>query len=126
MKDKINYGIIGCGMMGQEHLRNIALLPDARVAAIYEPNQYQADASKAIAPNARLKSSVEELLADDSLDCLLVASPNHMHVAQFEEIASIRPLPLLIEKPLYTNIEDAPRHLSHTIQPYFGHISIIG
>ena len=28
-----NYGLIGCGMMGQEHLRNIALLPGARVAA---------------------------------------------------------------------------------------------
>ncbi|MEY4734657.1 MAG: hypothetical protein RLZZ464_2723, partial [Pseudomonadota bacterium] len=25
------YGIIGCGMMGQEHLRNIALLPGAQV-----------------------------------------------------------------------------------------------
>ena len=35
----VNYGIIGCGMMGQEHLRNIALLPEARVAAIFEPNQ---------------------------------------------------------------------------------------
>ncbi len=23
----VRYGIIGCGMMGQEHLRNIALLP---------------------------------------------------------------------------------------------------
>ena len=33
-----NYGIIGCGMMGQEHLRNIALLPGTRVAAIFEPD----------------------------------------------------------------------------------------
>jgi predicted dehydrogenase len=34
----ITYGIIGCGMMGQEHLRNIALLPGTRVAAIFEPD----------------------------------------------------------------------------------------
>ena len=26
----VKYGIIGCGMMGQEHLRNIALLPKLR------------------------------------------------------------------------------------------------
>jgi myo-inositol 2-dehydrogenase / D-chiro-inositol 1-dehydrogenase len=26
----VNYGVIGCGMMGQEHLRNIALLPGAK------------------------------------------------------------------------------------------------
>ena len=38
MAKHISYGIIGCGMMGQEHLRNIALLPDADVAAIFEPD----------------------------------------------------------------------------------------
>ena len=31
----VHYGVIGCGMMGQEHLRNIALLDDATVSAIY-------------------------------------------------------------------------------------------
>ncbi len=102
----INYGIIGCGMMGQEHLRNIALLPDARVAAVFEPNELMANAAKAIAPNARLCASLEELLAIDALDCLLVASPNHLHVAQFEQIAATRHLPLLIEKPLFTRYED--------------------
>ena len=96
-------------MMGQEHLRNIALLPDARVAAIYEPNEIQAAASKAIAPNARICSSLWDLLSHEPLDCLLVASPNHLHVAQFEEIAARRPLPLLIEKPLYTDPADGAR-----------------
>ena len=38
MAEHISYGVIGCGMMGQEHLRNIALLPDAHVAAIFEPD----------------------------------------------------------------------------------------
>ena len=32
------YGVIGCGMMGQEHLRNINLINDAIAYAIYEPN----------------------------------------------------------------------------------------
>jgi predicted dehydrogenase len=105
MQDIITYGIIGCGMMGQEHLRNIALLPGARVGAIYEPNEIMANAAKAIAPNARLCDSIEDLLSDEDLSCLLVASPNHMHVAQMAEIARIRPLPLLMEKPLYTSPE---------------------
>ncbi len=105
----VNYGVIGCGMMGQEHLRNIALLPDARVAAIFEPNPIQAAAAKAIAPNAKLTDSLWELLSHEPLDCLLVASPNHLHISQFEEIAARRPLPLLIEKPLYTDPSDGPR-----------------
>ena len=29
----MRYGLIGCGMMGQEHLRNIALLDDAEAVA---------------------------------------------------------------------------------------------
>ncbi|MDU8909836.1 Gfo/Idh/MocA family oxidoreductase [Aestuariicoccus sp. MJ-SS9] len=118
MNDKIlNYGIIGCGMMGQEHLRNIALLPGARVAAIYEPNEIMANAAKAIAPNARLCPTLTDLLADDSLDCLLVASPNHLHVAQMDEIARTRPLPLLMEKPLYTDPADAA-HIESFAQSY--------
>ncbi|MCC1492001.1 Gfo/Idh/MocA family protein [Cognatishimia sp. F0-27] len=105
----IQYGVIGCGMMGQEHLRNIALLPGARVAAIYEPNEIMANAAKAIAPNARLCPSLDELLRDETLDCLLVVSPNHLHVDQLEEIARLRPLPLLMEKPLYTAPEQEAR-----------------
>ena len=95
--DIVNYGVIGCGMMGQEHLRIIALLPGARVAAIFEPNELQAAAAKAIAPNAKLVGSVAELLAMEEINCLLVVSPNHMHIPQFAEIAATRALPLLIE-----------------------------
>lgn len=112
MSEIVNYGIIGCGMMGQEHLHNIALLPGARVAGIFEPDRYMADAAKAIAPNARLCASIEELLGLEELDCLLIASPNFRHVEQFEEIAARRPLPLMIEKPLYTDPAQAPRLLA--------------
>ena len=105
----INYGIIGCGMMGQEHLRNIALLDGARVAAIHEPDAIMAAAAKAIATEATLEASIESLLARDDLDCLLVASPNHCHIDALERIAELNPLPLLMEKPLYTDPADIAR-----------------
>ena len=38
MSQITRYGIIGCGMMGQEHLQNIALLDSVEVAAIFEPD----------------------------------------------------------------------------------------
>jgi len=94
-------------MMGQEHLRNIALLPDADVGAIFEPNATMAAAACEIAQGAEMVGSLEQLLAVGDLDCLLIASPNHLHVAQFGEIAARRPLPILVEKPLYTRAEDA-------------------
>ncbi len=99
----INYGVIGCGMMGREHLRNIALLPDARVHAIYEPDAEQAARSHDIAPDAVMCASLDALLAEPTLDCLLIASPNHMHIPQMMHIAETRPLPVLVEKPLHVN-----------------------
>ena len=57
----ITYGVIGCGMMGQEHLRNIRLLPDTRIAAIFEPDPAMLSRSVALAPEAAACASVAEL-----------------------------------------------------------------
>jgi predicted dehydrogenase len=108
----LRYGIIGCGMMGQEHLRNIALLQDASVAAIFEPDSGMRAAAATMVPSARMVGSVTELLAVPEVNCLLIASPNHLHLGQLEEIARIRPLPVLCEKPLFTDPADAPRLLA--------------
>lgn len=106
---KLNYGIIGCGMMGQEHLRNIALLGNAGVAAIFEPDAAMRALAADLAPEAEIVGSVAELLAVEAVNCLLIASPNHLHLGQLEEIAAIRPLPILVEKPLFTGPCDATR-----------------
>lgn len=105
----LNYGLIGCGMMGQEHLRNIALLPNARVAAIFEPDAGMRAIAAEMAPEAVMANSIAEVLAVGDVNCLLIVSPNYMHLGQLEEIASIRPLPILCEKPLFTDPADAPR-----------------
>jgi predicted dehydrogenase len=105
----IGYGIIGCGMMGQEHLRNIALLPDAKVVAIHEPDEAMRGAATTLVPGARMVGSIAELLAVPEVTVLLIASPNFLHLGQLEEIAAIRPLPVLCEKPLFTDPADAAR-----------------
>jgi predicted dehydrogenase len=105
----IGYGIVGCGMMGREHIRNIALLPDAHVAAIFEPDAAMLAEALALAPEARPASSVAELLAMRDVDCVLIVSPNFLHLEQLEEIAATRPLPVLVEKPLFTDAAGAQR-----------------
>lgn len=105
----LRYGVIGCGMMGQEHLRNIALLKDAEIAAIFEPDEGMRARSKALAPKADFVGSIAELVKRQDVDCLLIASPNDKHLEQLEEIAAIRPLPVLVEKPLFTNAADTAR-----------------
>ncbi|AUH33538.1 Gfo/Idh/MocA family protein [Paracoccus tegillarcae] len=104
----IRYGIIGCGMMGQEHIRNIALLPGAMVAAYVEPDAAMAARAANLLPDARRCASVSDLL-DQPIDALLIASPNDLHLPQIEVIATRRPLPLLVEKPLFTAPDQAAR-----------------
>lgn len=100
------YGIIGCGMMGHEHMRNIALLPDTKVVAIYEPDAGMAAGAQAIEPDVQLCGSVAEVVQHADVDALVIVSPNHVHVAQLQEIASLRHLPILVEKPLLTDPKD--------------------
>jgi len=109
MSKTVRYGIIGCGMMGQEHLRNIALLEGAIVCAIFEPDEQMAQKAIGFAPNAKLVASIDEMLDNKDLDCLVIVSPNFCHMDQLEEIAAKRPLPVLVEKPLFTDVADAKR-----------------
>ena len=104
-----HYGIIGCGMMGQEHLRNIALLDDTVVSAIYEPDAGMAHAAAALAPQAVFTDTLEALLAHQPLDCLVIVSPNFCHVEHLEAIAQRVRIPVLVEKPLFTDPNDLAR-----------------
>ncbi|MDO5641203.1 MAG: Gfo/Idh/MocA family oxidoreductase [Paracoccus sp. (in: a-proteobacteria)] len=109
MTGKIRYGLIGSGMMGQEHLRNIRLLPGTSVTAILEPDAGMRAASAPLAPEADFCDGLDQLLARDDLDCLVIASPNCDHLGQMERIAQTRALPVLMEKPVFTDPADLPR-----------------
>ena len=63
MTQATRYGMIGCGMMGQEHLRNIALLPDTQITAIFEPDLQMQKAAATLAPEAVFCNSLEALCA---------------------------------------------------------------
>jgi predicted dehydrogenase len=102
----LNYGLIGCGMMGHEHIRNIALLDNTNISVVYEPDpEMRALAIKTL-PKAKIVDSLSQLLSYNPLDCLVIVSPNYCHMEQLQQIARSRPLPVLCEKPLYTNPKD--------------------
>jgi myo-inositol 2-dehydrogenase / D-chiro-inositol 1-dehydrogenase len=110
----IQYGMVGCGMMGQEHLRNIALLPATNVAVIYEPDAHMRRESAKHATNATFVDSLDALLAHQPLDALVITSPNFMHAEQIRHITSKVNLPILLEKPAATNLADVAslRHIA--------------
>ncbi len=103
----LNYGLIGCGMMGQEHIRNIALVDGVQVAAVFDPDAGMRNAAAALVPEAEISEDLAALVERPGLDALVIASPNHLHARQIAGIAEQRPLPLLVEKPLFTDQADA-------------------
>ena len=103
----VNYGLIGCGMMGREHILNINLLSQGRVSVVYDPVAELAESAATLAENAHVAGSLEELLDFEELDAVVIVSPNYLHVAQLQQIAATRPMPILCEKPLYTDPADA-------------------
>jgi len=111
------YGIIGSGMMGQEHIRNIALLSGAEVTAFVEPDPAMAAATQLLVPQAANCPDIPRLLARNDIDALVIASPNQFHIRQLREVAANRPLPVLVEKPIYVD-ETEIADLQHIMAGY--------
>ncbi len=110
MEEKMRYGIIGCGMIAQEHIRNLALIPDAAVVAIAEPVDACVAMTKsclgAAGDTVRIYADSASLAQDQELDAVIVSSPNFTHRKVLEPLFKTD-LHILCEKPLCTTIDDA-------------------
>ena len=104
----IRYGIIGAGMMGQEHIRNLALLDGAEVAAIAEPDAEMRAQAEALAPGAQSFADHRALLEAGGCDAHVLVAPNDLHFALMRDLMAAG-RPVLCEKPVTTDPADARR-----------------
>jgi len=102
------YGLIGCGMMGEEHIRFVNILDGAKVSHVYDPVPQRAEIAASLAGGAKIYESLKELVTAPDVDALIIASPNFLHVDQLTQISALRTLPILCEKPLYVNQAQEP------------------
>ena len=103
----LRYGLIGAGLMGQEHLRNVGSLPGATFVAVADPHgPSREQADQLLDPGALVCADYRELLARDDLDAIVIATPNHTHAGVIKD-AMATGKHILCEKPLCTTIEDA-------------------
>ena len=102
----LRYAIIGCGMMGREHIQNLQLLPGAEVSAICEPDPQQQRLALELAPGARLYVEIDQILTDHQIDAWIIASPNATHAEFLCRIMAAGTRPILVEKPLCTTAQD--------------------
>lgn len=106
MGNSVRYGMLGCGMMGQEHLRNLALIEGAQVVAITEPNIEMQKRCAELVPDARFFNTLDEMLsADLNLEALVIATPNYQHAELLLTLFERTELPILVEKPVVSSLE---------------------
>lgn len=109
MSDTVRYGVIGTGMMGREHIENIAALDGARVTAISDPDANSRDlAATLLDDDAEAHADHRDLLASGACDAVVVASPNHTHVDIVPDVLASG-VHLMVEKPLCTTVADCRR-----------------
>ena len=108
--DSIGVGLIGTGMIGTVHAGNLARRAiGAHVAAVMDIDQARAEAAAAEL-GAKACASAADLIANPSVDAVLIASPDAAHADQ--TIACIEAgKPVLCEKPLATTVADGERVL---------------
>ncbi|MEY3618822.1 MAG: scyllo-inositol 2-dehydrogenase [Actinomycetota bacterium] len=105
----LRIGVIGTGMMGCEHIRNVNALPGATITAVSDPNDaplgWARDNLGDRSADVAFFHDHRELLASGAVDAVIVASPNHTHAAVLADVLA-GDLPVLVEKPMCTTIDD--------------------
>ncbi len=102
---KIRFGLIGYGAWGRHHAHAIATCADAELVAIAGHSPVSIAEARQAYPHARVTGDYHQLLAEESLDCVAVVVPSHLHF----EIASAvlaSGRHLLLEKPMALTLPD--------------------
>ncbi len=85
-------------MMGIEHIRNIMLIPDARLVAVADTNDRSRSWAVAAAPGLTPYADYREMLAGEDIDAVILATPNHTHTAVLKDLLQTN-MHILCEKP---------------------------
>jgi myo-inositol 2-dehydrogenase / D-chiro-inositol 1-dehydrogenase len=119
LEQAIRYGLVGTGMMGVEHIQNLAITPGAELVAIADPVGTSLGwAKSALGERAIGVTEFEDgaaLAASGLVDAVIVASPNYTHREVLEPLFDAG-LHILCEKPIATTIDDARWIVERSVQ----------
>ena len=107
----LKYAIIGSGMMGLEHIRNLCEIPNTQIVAVCDPHTPSLEkARRALnrVEGVRYFANFKDLLSNLIADVVVIATPNHTHAEIAAEVMRTGKH-LLIEKPLCTTVSDCEK-----------------
>lgn len=112
------YALIGAGMMGAEHIRNLAMVDDADLAAIVDPNTASRERASEVAEvkfsAVDCYSDVRDVVDRPDIDAFIVATPNHTHFDIAMRLMESGK-PILLEKPMCTTEPNAQALYEHSL-----------
>ena len=101
---KTRIAVVGAGLIGQAHMRVAQASPTVSLSAVIDPAP--AAAARAARAGVPLYMSLEELLARDKPDGVVLAVPNQLHVPYALKCLQVG-LPMLLEKPVAPTVAEA-------------------
>lgn len=104
-------GFLGVGWIGRQRMQVLAESGAATVAAIADAQPETARTAASCAPQARIAESLDDLLAHEDLDGLVIATPSGAHAAQ-ATLALERGIAVFCQKPLTRTAEEAEQVLA--------------
>src|SRR4051794_36083075 len=104
--DPLRTAVVGYGYWGPNLVRNVIERPELEFAGLCERDAERAGAFSSRNPGAAVFPALAEMLADPTLDAVLVATPPHTHHA-IVKAALEAGKHVLVEKPLATTSDDA-------------------
>ncbi|NLK09214.1 MAG: Gfo/Idh/MocA family oxidoreductase [Firmicutes bacterium] len=103
----VKIGAIGTGRRGKDHLRRLAQMDDVKITAVCDILPGVAQEAAAIG-NSRKYLDYREMLKQEELDAVVVATPAPVH-ADPTVLALEQGIPVMCEKPLAWTLDDALR-----------------
>lgn len=105
MNEELKIGVIGTGMIGQDHIRRITeVLSGARVTAVTDADRTRAEEVGA-RRGATVFADAASLTSSDDVDAVMICSWGPAHIdAVLPALAAGKPV--FVEKPLATSQED--------------------
>ena len=99
MSDRIRVGVVGLGYWGPNLARNLAQMPDADLAWCCDADDERRARFSAQFPDVRMTPRYDDLLEDETLDAVVVATPVPTHHALGRQ-ALLADKHVFVEKPL--------------------------
>ncbi len=105
-KENIGIGFVGAGYIAHAHARALAAVPGARICAVCNPGEEKRLAFARTFGIARVYASIAEVLADPTVDAVVISTPNALHAEQ--TIAALAAgKHVFVEKPMACTVADA-------------------